>query len=403
MAWLRLGDNAATYPALLECGEHPDADDDTVDVVFGWFIRVAAQAALHPHVSEYIVSMATARLIAGTRQRLEVRIKFASYGGLVTEIVVDGRPSLRLINDVKFVHLKTQEVLDWEDQQRRDNSNKHVTLLVRIRDGDACRYCQKIVFWADRRGAKGGTYDHRPPGRPASADTSVVACGACNSGRGGIAKAFPKEDADAALAAADEVYPLLLVPDEPYFSPASRAWLHKHETILGQYGIVPPPLADPDELPLEPGTPMPGAARATPSGVGAGPATGKRSGAARATPSGVGAGPATGKRSGAARATPPGAGAGPATAKRSGAARATPPGVGAGPATAEVPDLAPISRSQQIGSLQNPDTPGRVGSGRVGSRSGLAGAGGAGTGLAPQVPPDGGDGARRRGRRGGRR
>jgi len=354
MAWLRLGDNAATYPKLLECGEHPDADDDTVDLVFGWFIRVAAQAALHPHATEYIVSMATARLIAGSRERLEVRIRFAEYGGLVWRINVDGRPALRLINDVKFVHMKPQEVLDWEAQQRTDNSNRHVTLRVRMRDGDACRYCGHVVFWADRRGAKGGTYDHRPPGRPASADTSVVACGACNSARGGITKEFAKDDVDAALAAADEAYPLRPAPDEPYYSPSTRAWLHRWTTILGQYGLVPPPLADPDEQPLEPGTPAPGAAPATPSGAGAGLATGDE-----ARPDA--------RRGG----------------RRSRSREPTDNG-----------------RFQQIGSLQDLDPPGRVGSGQVRSDregTGRAGPGGAGQGLAPPPAPP-----RRRPHRGGR-
>ena len=40
-----------------------------------------------------------------------------------------------------------------------------IIVPVRWRDGDACRYCGKVVNWADRKGGKGGTYDHRMPGQ----------------------------------------------------------------------------------------------------------------------------------------------------------------------------------------------------------------------------------------------
>lgn len=349
MAWLRVGDTASTYPALIECGEHPDADDDTVNLVFGWFIRVASQAAQHPHASDFIVSIATARMIAGSRSALDRLIAFAEYGGIVSRIQVDGRAALRLVNNPKFIHMKTQEEIDWEQQQRNDNSDPHLTLRVRYRDGDACRYCQKVVFWADRRGAKGGTYDHRPPGVPGTWETSVVACGSCNSTRGGIAKNTPGSPEDK-LAAADARLPLMPAPTEPYYSPSTRAQFHRHRRILAQYGLTPPPLADPDVQPLEPGTPAPGAAPATLSGAGAEPATGDA--------------PDSGER-------------------RSGRR-------GRGPA-----------RSRQIGGLQDLDPPGRDGSGR--DVSGGVGPGADGRGRAG--PGGAGQGARRRrrGRRGGRR
>lgn len=243
MAWLRLGDNAATYPRLLECGEHSDADEDTVNLVFGWFMRVAAQAAQHPHASEYYVSMATARLVAGSRDRLALLISFATFGGLVKEIEVNGRLALELINDPEFVHIKTQDELDWERQRREDNGNPMISVPVRMRDGDACRYCGRIVNFLARTGKLAGTYDHRPATVPADPDRSVVACRSCNAERG-----------DKPLEVADAIKPLMPVPSTPHYQPATIKWLHGHQAIVAELGLDLPALPDPDIKPLKPGT-----------------------------------------------------------------------------------------------------------------------------------------------------
>lgn len=63
------------------------------------------------------------------------------------------------------------------------NSRKKVLAAVRLRDGDDCRYCGKVVVWTDRRSAKGGTYDHVDPMGPNTPENLVVACRACNSAK----------------------------------------------------------------------------------------------------------------------------------------------------------------------------------------------------------------------------
>lgn len=92
---------------------------------------------------------------------------------------------------------------DWDDyagrllEQRRlhaDRARRNKGLyndnelirIVRSRDGDNCRYCGRIVNWKDRRGAEGGTYDHvDPDAKPENVpENIVVACRACNSGKG---------------------------------------------------------------------------------------------------------------------------------------------------------------------------------------------------------------------------
>ena len=342
MAWKRDSDTIAFDPRVLEVLEHALADDRSVNEVWGFFSRMAAQSA--QHTTDYVVPFAVALVLAGNSrdnlERLWEQCEFAGLGEVIE--LPNGRRAFQMVNDPEFVHIKSAEEIAFEQQRKADNSDTHMTTRIRLRDGDACRYCGLVVWFGQRRGDKRGTYDHRPPGQPGSAETSVVACGACNSGRGGLSKGLSAEDG---LARADELYPLRPPPDRPYWSPSTRGWLQRYTQLLSQYGLTPPPLAPEDEEPLEAGTPTPGAAAAP---TGARPATGDAADPSEA-PS--------------AAATDPGEAPAAAAPGRSG-------------------------RNQQNGSLQDPELPGRDGSGRVG------------TGRAPKSPPT--SRARRRGRRGGR-
>ena len=90
---------------------------------------------------------------------------------------------------------------DWDDyagkliEQRRHHAaqkRKHDELYndrplvkaIRERDGDRCRYCGQPVDFRDRKGANGATYDYVDPAGPTSLENIVVACRACNAGKG---------------------------------------------------------------------------------------------------------------------------------------------------------------------------------------------------------------------------
>ena len=422
MAWKRDSDTNTFDPRVLAVIEHPAADGRSVNEVWGFFERMASWSA--QHTTDYVVSFPAALACANNdRDRLELLWDQCEFAGLGHVIVLDnGRRAFRLVNDPEFVHIKTAEETTFERQRKADNSEPHLTVRIRMRDGDACRYCGHVVWFTMRKGDKRGTYDHRPPGQPGTAETSVVACGACNSGRGGLSKGLPPAEG---LIAADEKYPLLPEPLEPYWSPSTREWLGKHAQLLGQYGLVPPPLAGVDEQPLKAGSPAPGADPA-PSGVR--PATG------------AGDGPASAP--GAADA--PDVGAQPATARspgRSGRSSAGSAGSGRNPpgsaGTGRNPPVAPLGSAGSGRSGRNLSTPGRFrqipaegkpsgsGSGRTRARTGRDGTGRAGPGLVgPGLDGAGLDGAgqvgagqdrqgeggpdrrplpRRRGRRGDRR
>lgn len=278
MVWKRDSDTIAFDPRALRVIDHPQADDRTLDECWGFFSRMMGQLAQYPR-DDFLVEFPTALTLAlGNRARVDLlwdQLQFAGLGEVVQ--LEGGRRAFRVLNDADLVHVKTASEIAFEKDRKSDNSDPSLTLRVRLRDGDACRYCGMPVWFTQRKGDKRGTYDHRPPGQPGSAETSVVACGACNSGRGGLSKGLVGERRyTEALEAADARYPLLPVPAEPLYNDDTRAWLNKHAAALARYGLTPPPM---------PATPVaaadeqaPGAAAAP---AGARRATGDADGAPR--------------------------------------------------------------------------------------------------------------------------
>lgn len=347
MPWLRVSDTAAHDPRVVAVLDHPDADERTADELFGYVLRLATLSA--QHATDYCVAYATALAVAGTRSRTDRLLtlaEFAGYGAL--EVDADtGRRRFRLVDEVEFIHMKTAEEIAWEKQRRDDVAQPQITVPVRHRDGDACRYCGKVVNWSDRKGGIGGTYDHRPPGMPASADTMVVACRSCNSERGIRGRGL---DPQAALAAADAVLPLWGIPTVPYYKPATRTWLSSNAEVLAPLGLTPPPPATSKRV-VRSGEPAPGTV-------------------------------------------------GPPPVATPGSADPAPDGVR--PAAPQAPAAEPRrengSNPSAVPADRQGDGSGYAGSGRVGSGRGGSGRAGTEDPPAPAPPP-----RRRRGRRGGGR
>lgn len=241
MTWLRVGDTFAYHPTVLAVMEEPETDERSVDEVCGYMTRLATLAAQHK--TDYVVTMATAIQLAGSRPRAERLLSLAGaagYGDFEVEVET-GRFRFRFIADIEFIHMKSAEQIAFEAQRRNDNANAEIVVPVRHRDGDACRYCGRVVNWDDRKGAYGGTYDHRPPGEAASAETSVVACRSCNSQRGAIQRTFGGLRGAALLDAIDDVVPLLPVPWQPYYHPATRELFRRNPGVLAELGLLVPP------------------------------------------------------------------------------------------------------------------------------------------------------------------
>lgn len=217
MAWTKTGDNAEEHPVVLEVLALTDGDYLLANAAYGFVHRCATHAA--GHTTDYFISDGVTWSKGGpvAKQLCDL----AERAGYWTRAEVGGRKGWQLIDDPGFIHIRLKAELDWERQQKKDVRNTKLTVPVRLRDGDACRYCGVVVYFVgDRKSGRNGTYDHRRPGEPAtSPEDLVVACGSCNAGR--------KDDPDA-----DVRYPLLPPPKErglePYYHAPTAAWLAKY-------------------------------------------------------------------------------------------------------------------------------------------------------------------------------
>lgn len=364
MPWLRIGDTAANHPIALAVLEDPAADDRLLNEVFGFVTRCALQSTAH--LTDYMISRGTAIQVAGY-SRIDALLAAAIDAGYLVpaEMIIDGaaRPAYKLLDDPDFIHMRTREEIEWERQRKTDNSNPALIIPVRIRDGDACRYCGLVVDFrpGQRKGRIAGTYDHREPGQPATVETYVVCCRACNAARG------DDTNADAAL-------PLLPEPEKPYYSAHTIEWIRTNDWAK-RNGVKPPRKGKI----IAPGNPAP-KPKATPAnGSTTGPAPGingssNRIPTGRTTSAHPGNGSTTDQTpapdtTGATGAPAQHAPNPPTPPARTPEQPAGPPGpehVNPAPTRADTGSV----RNPQIpqnGRLQDLETPGRVGSGRAGT------------------------------------
>ena len=224
MAWLRAGDTIATHPIVLAVLEHLEADDRDVNEVFGFVMRCALQSAAND--GDYVISYGTAITIAGTKAGADRLLELAEYAGYVTRAeTLEGRPAFKLHEDPDFIHLRSKEEIDFERQRDRDRKDQGLTFPVWLRDGDACRYCRRIVSWTDKKSRRRGTFDHLIPGEAATHDTYVVACKGCNG-------------ALADMSFEERSKHLLPAPAQPHFSRegvkywSDTDWAREHKDVI---------------------------------------------------------------------------------------------------------------------------------------------------------------------------
>ena len=239
--WCRTGDTSAFHPLLLNVLELPDFDDRLLNEAFGFFMRCATQAAAH--LTDYFVSRGTAIQIAGI-PRVEALLSTCVAAGLMSEIDVNGVTGYKLFDaDPDFLHLRLKKEIDWERQRKEDSQRPSLTVPVRLRDGDGCRWCGRIVNWQDRKSARAGTYDHLQPSEAATVDTYVVSCKSCNSARkDGILPPGVTE--------------LLPPPARPLFSALTVKWLTENRWRIDNHLPV-PDISSPADLTITRSRPTP--------------------------------------------------------------------------------------------------------------------------------------------------
>lgn len=249
MPWLKEGDAAANHPIVLSALEMEDADDRILNECFGWVNRCATQSAAYE--KDYIITVGTARQMAGSIARYHALVKAAKFCGYLTdtEITVDGevRQAFKLVEDNDLFHMILKDERAWTNQRKKDQRNPDLTVPVRHRDGDACRYCGKTVNWNDRVSGRAGSYDHTHPGRKATIETYVVACKACNGRRG--------DDPDS-------TWETLPAPTEPLYGPQTVKFLADHDVVVTPSYSRPQPIINPPAA--EESTPVEQPHQATP-------------------------------------------------------------------------------------------------------------------------------------------
>lgn len=213
MSWLKQSDVSANHPITLRALEMEEADDRILNEVYGWVNRCATQSAAHDQ--DYIVTKGTAVAMAGSFSRFEALAAAAIFCGYFTEVMItvegEKRKAFKLVEEEDLFHMILKADKDWTQQRQADNRDLAKTGPVRLRDGDACRYCGRVVGWgADRKSVRWGSIDHVVPGEPGTVATMVVCCGQCNSKR--------KNDPNS-------IWKTLPVPTEPHIGPTTAAWL----------------------------------------------------------------------------------------------------------------------------------------------------------------------------------
>jgi len=252
VSFLRVGDTAAYDPRTLDPLEDPDADERTVDEVFGFSVRLAAEAGGKEHEdTDRRVTRSMVLTMAGTKQRAE---KLMAY--LVRAKVWEPHGTgYRLINDQKYLHLLTQDEIDRTRIRSKDAKNLRLTVYAIFRDGDNCRACGRVVTWNDRKSPGGLTWEHvnilEQPTRP---ENYVIYCYGCQN---------------------DPTAELMPAPAKPVYGAKAKAYVKKH---LGKW----PSAAEIAEY-LNGQRSLPGTATASQRPDGEDAATGQRTPPATAT------------------------------------------------------------------------------------------------------------------------
>ncbi|HJQ00103.1 MAG TPA: hypothetical protein VJ851_00755 [Jatrophihabitans sp.] len=181
--------------------------------LLGFVVGCATLAASHK--TDYVVGYGTAFGVAlhRTDRLLELAVKSGYMEELAESEWVNGEPTYKIVDDPKFLHMLLKAEEEWMAQRKADISNPALMVPVRLRDGDACRYCGVVVVrGGDKKSDRYATYDHREPGQPGTVATLVVCCNGCNKMRG--------DKADA-----DDRHPLMPPPPDPYYSKETLNYL----------------------------------------------------------------------------------------------------------------------------------------------------------------------------------
>ena len=181
MAWLRVGDNINTHPLMSRLVEACDYDHALKNEALGLFIALATSSAAH--LTDYVVEPGLVGVLAPGREKKLMDVLRAATLVENYKDEVEDRWLYRLKNDIEFVHMRSKAEVEIDRDRTRDRRNPELTMPVRVRDGDQCRWCGRTVNFADHKSNRGGTIDSLNSHQESTIETLVVACRGCNSER----------------------------------------------------------------------------------------------------------------------------------------------------------------------------------------------------------------------------
>ena len=183
MPWLKVSDTAMQNSIVRRALDLPHANAEYVYTLFGVMLGCAVEAAALK--ADYVIERNSIAAKVGL-DRCDQIIQDAITCGYITHEVQlkNGIRAYKLVEDEDLFHMRLKSEIYWENRRRNDTRSKSLIVPIRVRDGDACRWCGRVVYWGDQKSARGGTYDHLHPTQPAEkASDMVVACRSCNSAR----------------------------------------------------------------------------------------------------------------------------------------------------------------------------------------------------------------------------
>ena len=214
MPWVRVGDNVIIHPRLLRLHTAQPGDTSVFAEAFGFLSLGATMSAAH--LTDYRVEFGSwVAAAGGNAVRARELLAILEGAGLVERVDDGEHEAWTIWEDEEFIHLRSKAEVEIDRQRKRDMRNTDVTIAVRVRDGDQCRYCGKTVSWVDRKSGRSATYDHVDGvgGGDADCDGLVVCCRACNTELRGMSG-----DAKRRM--------LRPVPKAPHFSKSSASFIN---------------------------------------------------------------------------------------------------------------------------------------------------------------------------------
>ncbi|TKV61856.1 hypothetical protein FDO65_10035 [Nakamurella flava] len=193
-----------------------------VAMVKGFVQSLVTESAAHN--TDYKINLGQVLLAGGEQAGQQMAGWCVSLGLMkVTANLADQPTEWELTLPTDIAHNRSAAEIARDRQRQRDNTNPRIRAEVRLRDGDACRWCGVITYWGspDKRSARVGELDHLDDqalaaGKPGKVTTIVVACRHCNGSR---QKA--REGWDVELNPPPH-------PSDRFYSRVTAAYIHKH-------------------------------------------------------------------------------------------------------------------------------------------------------------------------------